>query len=711
MKDKERKNPQQDEAVDRPTMLQNHPSFDDEAVEETLDNGVVDDRPFKCQYCSKEFRQKGHLVYHLHTHSEICDFKCDECEEKFMTPAKMLRHQRSAHAKVGHAVDLNSEFFVEQKGARKTYTCKRCGKYFSHMSSARSHSWMHSGTKPFKCNYCHKDFRQSGHLICHFREFHLANSEDRICKLCPKEFRSRKTYELHMIEQHSQYTGQEKDGENNGVLDNEGTELNGSVPNERPMTNGKDHREGDAVSSAEILSVPQGTTYQIEQNELLSPDNSNEMEFVSRTRSEIDLEEANVGASVSSEMDRKSSRDDDPEEHSIDPEEHSNETMYFIPGDDFEDSEPAISMLKNGLSFSYSPSLMAEKKHISVKVIGNKRRFDCTLCNKVFYRAQTAKNHSLIHAGIKPFRCNVCNQRFRQRAHVVCHMHRHTEAKYFGCKYCDKTYSSAKKLKQHAKEVHNLAKTSLRSMTAPHVKFLQRVDGANEKEINRRQFENIDPNNEIQLPTERKSSRKNTNGTSSLTRADKYTRASCNSDGVAAQCRKTVSAVSRSPRHDSRDICIPACTVKVIDCMERVDHLNNNETIEEISEVHSSAIEKSQCTDTMTSEAVETGGKLFHEDSRSLKLCSAGDEEGRSHLEVDDTRTLHQQHPTISASKKSKEFHQKSKQKSKQKSHEEFVCKQCCKELSEWDSDEINCILCGKSIEKRARVRTYLHVF
>ena len=199
------------QCINQPMMVPHHRQYDEENAEEKDYDEVFDDRPFKCQHCSKGFRQKGHLVYHLHTHSETCDFQCDECEEAFMTPAKLLRHQRTAHWKMLHKVDLKHEFYIEWKGSRKSYTCKRCGKYFTHMSSARSHSWMHSGTRPYKCKYCDKDFRQSGHLICHVREFHSAASEDRIRKCCSKDFRTKQSCDYHIIQSHGYDMGAEQE--------------------------------------------------------------------------------------------------------------------------------------------------------------------------------------------------------------------------------------------------------------------------------------------------------------------------------------------------------------------------------------------------------------------------------------------------------------------------------------------------------------------
>ena len=433
----------------QPTMVPNHQLFPIENAEEQGEDETTDDRPFKCQHCPKGFRQKGHLVYHLHTHSATYDFECDDCEAKFMTPAKLLRHQRNAHSKASHAVDFNGEFYVERKGTRKSYTCKRCGKYFLHVSSARSHSWMHSGTRPYKCHYCQKGFRQSGHLICHVREFHSGISENRVCTICLKDFRSKQTFDLHMKNKHSDLI--EDCSQVNSRVSQVSSEIS---PRD---TNANETQENGTSPYCNTSVESSRTAFSVDEMKSLPPENAEEV--CSNSDGAKYQEEA--ATLDSSKAKKKCSADD----------QHTMQIAPIKMENDFDNVEPAISILDNGLSFSFSPPLLQGKRHFSVKIVGNRRHFECKLCSKVFFHVQAAKNHGLIHAGIKPYRCNVCSQTFRQRSHVVCHMHRH--AKHFACKYCDKVFTTSTKLKRHAREIHHLDKASLMKMMATHVEFLK----------------------------------------------------------------------------------------------------------------------------------------------------------------------------------------------------------------------------------------------
>ena len=66
------------------------------------------------------------------------------------------------------------------------------------------------------------------------------------------------------------------------------------------------------------------------------------------------------------------------------------------------------------------------KKHI--KLHTGETPYSCKTCNQHFKRAENLKVHMLIHAGVKPHACEVCGQRFRQKSSMKNHMLRHTAA-------------------------------------------------------------------------------------------------------------------------------------------------------------------------------------------------------------------------------------------------------------------------------------------
>ncbi|KFO60868.1 Zinc finger protein interacting with ribonucleoprotein K, partial [Corvus brachyrhynchos] len=46
---------------------------------------------------------------------------------------------------------------------------QECGKSFSQSSSLLTHSWVHTGERPYKCEECEKSFSRTSSLIRHQR--------------------------------------------------------------------------------------------------------------------------------------------------------------------------------------------------------------------------------------------------------------------------------------------------------------------------------------------------------------------------------------------------------------------------------------------------------------------------------------------------------------------------------------------------------------
>ncbi|CAG9315305.1 unnamed protein product [Blepharisma stoltei] len=73
------------------------------------------------------------------------------CEKLFTTKFNLRRHIETAHKKT-------TEF-----------TCLTCMKTFASKQNLCEHEYLHTGDKPFKCNDCHKLFRQLSQLSLHKR--------------------------------------------------------------------------------------------------------------------------------------------------------------------------------------------------------------------------------------------------------------------------------------------------------------------------------------------------------------------------------------------------------------------------------------------------------------------------------------------------------------------------------------------------------------
>lgn len=135
-------------------------------------------KPFKCEFCGRNFRQWGDLKY--------------------------------------HCISIHSD--------QKNFQCEYCGKDFARKYSLTVHSRIHTGERNYKCEFCDKSFRASSYLQNH-RRIHTGKyllivpwllifnkiifnylfiliflgEKPHPCEVCGKPFRVRSDMKRHMI--------------------------------------------------------------------------------------------------------------------------------------------------------------------------------------------------------------------------------------------------------------------------------------------------------------------------------------------------------------------------------------------------------------------------------------------------------------------------------------------------------------------------------
>lgn len=133
--------------------LQKWVALDEIEEEMTLEEEKITPKIYKCKIedCGKEFNDAGSLKKHASTHGEkqfLCNY--EGCGKRFLDNSKLRRHQ------------------LVHTGERP-YECQYCGKRFSLDFNLRTHLRTHTGDKPYQCSYpgCLKRFTQSSNLAAH----------------------------------------------------------------------------------------------------------------------------------------------------------------------------------------------------------------------------------------------------------------------------------------------------------------------------------------------------------------------------------------------------------------------------------------------------------------------------------------------------------------------------------------------------------------
>jgi len=109
-----------------------------------------------CPECGIVHDTLESLIAHVDVHPPDTIFTCRYCQKGVLGHDRYLYHMLMCKSLI-----------------RGDYVCFICRKSFRNSGSLKTHLLLHTGAKPFPCNYCSASFRQRPHRSHHERSVHL----------------------------------------------------------------------------------------------------------------------------------------------------------------------------------------------------------------------------------------------------------------------------------------------------------------------------------------------------------------------------------------------------------------------------------------------------------------------------------------------------------------------------------------------------------
>jgi len=151
-----------------------------------------------CEICSRNFRWKSQLSYHMRSHTQVKEFTCRFCNKGLSQLSSLRRHLRGHMGDKPHECQECGKRFAERsklllhqrkhtgEPPEKKYKCTVCDRRFTLSANMKTHMRIHTGEKPYPCPQCGKCFRRSSDVAGHMRS-HTGERPYK-CSHCDKAF-------------------------------------------------------------------------------------------------------------------------------------------------------------------------------------------------------------------------------------------------------------------------------------------------------------------------------------------------------------------------------------------------------------------------------------------------------------------------------------------------------------------------------------------
>ena len=350
---------------------------------------------FRCDTCNTTYKTASKLTNHMYDH---IDMTCDNrgaIEREH--PLKYSSDRQSTFHEKHMRVDLVNNVKVS---GTKLFKCRFCHKTLSGVDKLRNHELLHAGNMPYRCFACGKSFLCQKYLMRHMKAHVLEHVPKIIydCKPCCRQFSSLYQYQRHM-------------------------DSSKHVP---------DHLICDICSKtfkrADSLTVHRKLHAQIEAGCV-----------------------CNI---CGAEFKRSAYLDRHYLVHSgIKPFHCSLCSMTFKEKYQLKrhsmkhnpNRERVFRCNVCSKAFFTNNILQKHQRHVHK----GERSYDCRICEKSFVSLGDLNRHLKTHSDERTEMCEICGNSFRLKAHLRAHLRMHRGEKLWGCEKCGVRYTDKRSYNHH----------------------------------------------------------------------------------------------------------------------------------------------------------------------------------------------------------------------------------------------------------------------